>query len=110
MRNGSSHYFMGIDEEALHQQHSLMLVLIVTTILTVLASPSIALGNVETFKATHTYVLGDDDSKDDARQRCLLEAKRKILEQAGVYIESISQVKNLALTKDTITSYAAAVM
>ena len=47
---------------------------------------------------------------DDARQRCLLEAKRKILEQAGVYIESASEVKNFDLTKDKIASFAAAVM
>lgn len=72
--------------------------------------PPIAFAEVQTFTATHTYVLGDHDSKDDARQRCLLEAKRKILEQAGVYIESASEVKNFDLTKDTITSFAAAVM
>ena len=54
--------------------------------------------------------MGDYDSKDDARQRCLLEVQRKILEQAGVYIESASEVKDFQLTKDTITSFAAAVM
>jgi hypothetical protein len=75
-----------------------------------LAAPSVASAQVQTFTAMHTYVLGDHDSKDDARQRCLLEAKRKILEQAGVYIESASEVKNFDLTKDTITSFAAAVM
>jgi hypothetical protein len=40
----------------------------------------------------------------------LLETKRKILEQAGVYMKSASEVKNFDLTKDTITSFAAAVM
>ena len=55
-------------------------------------------------------ILGDRDSKEDAHQRCLLEAKRKVLEQAGVYIESASEVKDLQLTKDKITSFAAAVM
>lgn len=52
----------------------------------------------------------DRDSKEEARQRCLLESKRKILEQAGVYMKSESEVKNFDLTKDTITSFAAAVM
>ena len=75
-----------------------------------LAAPSVASAQIQTITTTHTYVMGDHDSKDDARQRCLLEAKRKILEQAGVYIESASQVKNFDLTKDTITSFAAAVM
>jgi hypothetical protein len=72
-----------------------------------LAAPSVASAQVQTFTSTHTYILGDHDSKDDARQRCLLETKRKILEQAGVYIESASEVKNFDLTKDTITSFAA---
>jgi TPR repeat protein len=75
-----------------------------------LAVPSVVGAEVQTLTATHTYVLGDHDSKDDARQRCLLETKRKILEQAGVYIESESEVRNFDLTKDTITSVAAAVM
>jgi TPR repeat protein len=75
-----------------------------------LAAPSLASDQVQTLTATHTYILGDHDSKDDARQRCLLETKRKILEQAGVYIESESEVRNFDLTKDTITSFATAVM
>lgn len=79
-------------------------------LLTTLILPTVALAEVQTITATHTYVLGDHDSKDDARQRCLLETKRKILEQAGVYIESASEVKDLQLTKDKITSFAAAVM
>src|SRR5713101_3416673 len=82
----------------------------VTTLLAALVLPPVAFAEVQTFTATHTYILGDHDSKDDARQRCLLEAKRKILEQAGVYIESASEVKNFDLTKDKITSFAAAVM
>jgi TPR repeat protein len=79
-------------------------------LLAALFFPTVASAEVQTFTATHTYILGDHDSKDDARQRCLLEAKRKILEQAGVYIESASEVKNFDLTKDKITSFAAAVM
>ena len=83
----------------------LLIILLVALIL-----PTVAFAEIQTFTATHTYILGDHDSKDDARQRCLLEAKRKILEQAGVYIESASEVKNFDLTKDKITSFAVAVM
>lgn len=82
----------------------------VIVLLTALILPTVALADVQTFTATHTYILGDHDSKEDARQRCLLETKRKILEQAGVYIENASEMKNFDLTKDTITSFAAAVM
>ena len=87
-----------------------MRALFVMTLLAVLVLPTGASAQVETITATHTYILGDRDSKEDARQRCLLEAKRKVLEQAGVYIESASEVKDLQLTKDKITSFAAAVM
>ena len=82
----------------------------VIIVLAALILPALAFAEVQTFTATHTYILGDHDSKDDARQRCLLEAKRKVLEQAGIYIESASEVKNFDLTKDKITSFAAAVM
>ena len=64
-----------------------MRILSVITILAVLVLPPCVLAETQAYTATHTYILGDHDSKDDARQRCLLEAKRKILEQAGVYIE-----------------------
>ena len=87
-----------------------MRALSVITLMAALVLPPSAVAEVQTFTATHTYILGDHDSKDDARQRCLLEAKRKILEQAGVYIESASEMKNFDLTKDKITSFAAAVM
>lgn len=87
-----------------------MRVISVITLLATLVLPTATFAEVQTFTATHTYSLGDHDSKDDARQRCLLEVKRKILEQAGVYIESASEVRNFDLTKDKITSFAAAVM
>lgn len=87
-----------------------MRTLTLMTVLVVLILPAGVFAETQTYTATHTYILGDHESKDDARQRCLLEAKRKILEQAGVYIESASEVNNLDLTKDKITSFAAAVM
>ncbi len=84
--------------------------LFVIALLALLVLPTAASAEVQTFTATHTYILGDHDSKDDARQRCLLEAKRKVLEQAGVLIESASEVKDFALAKDKITSFTAAVL
>ena len=95
---------------ALGRYFLLMRVLSIIILLTALILPTVAFAEIQAFTSTHTYILGDHDSKDDARQRCLLEAKRKILEQAGVYIESASEVKDLQLTKDKITSFAAAVM
>lgn len=59
--------------------------------LAALALPTVAFAEIQTFTATHTYSMGDDDSRNTARQKCLAEAKRKILEQVGVYLESKSQ-------------------
>ena len=74
----------------------------VIILLATLILPTGAFAEIQTFTAMHTYILGDDDSKDDARQWCLLEVKRKILEQAGVDIESVFE--------DKIARVAAAVM
>jgi tetratricopeptide (TPR) repeat protein len=56
------------------------------------------------------YVMGDLDSKKDAKTLALMEAKRIALEKAGTYIESISEVRNYQLTKDQINSLAAGIM
>jgi len=58
----------------------------------------------------HTYVMGDNDSRNDARQLCFLEANRKVLAQAGSFIQSHSVVENRNLMKDQISSYSAAVL
>ena len=59
---------------------------------------------------THTYVMGDNDSRNEARRLCFLEAKRKVLEMAGSYIQSQTEIENLHLSKDKITAYSAAVL
>lgn len=64
----------------------------------------------KTITATHTYVMGDNDSRNDARHLCFLEAKRKVLEEAGTFIQSSSEVINFQLTKDQMTSYSAAIL
>ena len=65
---------------------------------------------IQTITVTHTYVLDYNDSRNDARLLCFLEAKRKVLELAGTLIQSSSEVKNFELTKDQITSYSAAIL
>lgn len=72
--------------------------------------PCISHAKAETIFADHKYLMGDNDSKNDARRMCFLEAKRKVLEKAGTYIESHTQAKNYQLTKDEINSYASALL
>ena len=82
----------------------------VITLLAALILPTSAFAEVQTITATHTYILGDNDSRNDAHQLCFLHAKRKVLEQAESFIQSHSVVNNFELTKDQMTSYLAAVL
>ena len=87
-----------------------MRALSVITLLTALILPTSALAEVQTITATHTYILGDNDSRNDARQLCFLQAKREVLEQAERFIQSHSVINNFAFTKDQMTSYSAAIL
>jgi len=79
-------------------------------IIALILIPCISHAKTETIFADHKYVMGDNDSKNDARRMCFLEAKRKVLEKAGTYIESHTQTKNFQLTKDEINSYSAVLL
>ena len=87
-----------------------MRALSVITLLAALILPTHAFAEVQTITATHTYMMGDNDSRNDARQFCFLQAKRKVLEKAGSFIQSHSIVNNFELTQDQIMSYSAAVL
>jgi len=58
--------------------------------------------------AEHTYVLGENDTRAEARRICLLEAKRKLVEQVGTWVQSRTEVSNLALTDDQISTFSSA--
>lgn len=87
-----------------------MRALSVITLLAALILPTGAFAEVQTITATHTYILGDNDSRNDARQLCFLQAKQTVLEQAESFIQSQSVVNNFEFTKDQMTSYSAAVL
>ena len=71
---------------------------------------SLAFAESEVLTSEGKYVMGDLDTKKDARALALMEAKRFVLEKAGTYLESSSEVKNYELTKDEITSLASGIM
>ena len=64
----------------------------------------------KTVTAENKCVMGENDSRNDVRKMCFLWAKRKVLNQAGVYIESTTIAKNYRLSKDEISSYSAALL
>jgi len=67
----------------------------------------------DTITARHRYTMGDNDSKSDATTICFLEAKRKAIEYAGVYVESTFQIyeteKSRKATSDVKTIAASLV-
>jgi Tfp pilus assembly protein PilF len=69
-----------------------------------------ALAEIKVIEADSNYIIGDNDSKVDARRIATQEAKRKALELAGTYVESMTVVKNYQLSKDEIKTYAAGVL
>jgi len=56
------------------------------------------------------HIMGDNDTKDDARKLALLRAKTMCLEKAGTYLETETIVKDLQLAKDEIKAYAAGIV
>src|SRR3970040_411089 len=81
-----------------------------TTLLTAHTLRASAFAEVQTITATYTYILGDNDSRNDARQLCFLQAKREVLQKAESFIQSQSVVHTFDLNKDQMTSYSAAVL
>lgn len=76
----------------------------------ILILPNLAFSEIKTIYATHEYVMGDNDSKNDARHMCFLEAKRKALEKAGTFISSHTVARDMQLTKDEVNIYSAALL
>jgi hypothetical protein len=75
-----------------------------------LSPPSIAMAESNTIYASYRYVMGDNDTKNDAKRVCFLEAKRRLLEKAGVFLESETELKGFKLTKDEVRAYSAALL
>ena len=74
------------------------------------SNESIIYAAPQEISAEGEYRLGDRDSRETAKMAALADAKRKIIEQVGVFIESYSEVNNLELTKDEIRSTANAMI
>lgn len=77
-------------------------------ILLLLLAPLPAVAEEEVLFASHTHVMGDNETRNQARTIAMTEAKRKILEQAGTYVESLTRVENFALSSDEVTAFSAA--
>jgi tetratricopeptide (TPR) repeat protein len=79
-------------------------------VMLVLLSTRPVSADIKVIEAESTYVLGDNDSKVDARRIATQEAQRKALELSGTFLASITQVKEYKLTKDEVIAYTAGVV
>ncbi len=66
--------------------------------------------DVRTISASGEYRMGDHDSRADAIRLATESAKKDALEQVATYVERITEVRNLALTRDDIRSFTAGVV
>jgi len=73
-----------------------------------LSSPTFA--EIKMIEAENSYVMGDNDTKVDAKRISTQEAKRKALELAGTFVASLTEVKEYRLTKDEVTAYTAGIV
>lgn len=63
-----------------------------------------------TFEELYRYEAGEADSKLSCRAISLLQVKQLLLERLGTYIESTTQVVDLQLTRDEVTSLSGGIV
>ena len=74
------------------------------------AVPSLPPAAVRVVTASGEYRMGDHDTRADAVRLAIEAAKRQALEQVATYLESVTEVKNLDVTRDDIRTYTAGVV
>lgn len=70
----------------------------------------LAIAQVYDVESSGEYVMGDSDTKLEARRLALEHAKRLAAEKIGTYLESETIVRNSRLEKDEIRSYSSAIL
>jgi hypothetical protein len=66
--------------------------------------------NARTVTASGEYRLGDYDTRTDAIRLAVEAAKRDALEQVATYLESVTEVRDLDVTRDDIRTYTAGIV
>jgi tetratricopeptide (TPR) repeat protein len=84
--------------------------ILATFLILLLLIPVSTFGEIQTITHTVKQPFGGSQSPDDARISAVAKAKREALEMAGIYIESLTVVKNSQVDKDEILSLAAGVL
>ena len=87
-----------------------MRTILATFLILLLLLPVSAFGEIQTITHVVKQPFGGSQSPDDARISAVAKAKREALEMAGIYIESLTVVKNRQVDKDEILALAAGVL
>ncbi len=74
------------------------------------ADPPIRSVDVRTITASGEYRMGDHDNRADAIRLATEAAKRDALEQVATYVERITDVRNLDVTRDDLRSFTAGIV
>ncbi len=72
--------------------------------------PSVTLAEVRVVTAQGEHRMGDRDTREDAIRLATERAKRNALEQVATYLESITIVDGMDVTKDEIRTYTAGIV
>lgn len=78
-----------------------------TLFVTLSVGPPVTLAEVRVVTAQGEYRMGERDTREDAIRLATEAAKRNALEQVATYLESITVVDGLDVTKDEIRTYTA---
>ncbi len=66
--------------------------------------------NVRVVTASGEYRMGDHDTRTDAVRLAVEAAKREALEQVATYLESVTEITNMDVTRDDIRTYTAGIV
>jgi tetratricopeptide (TPR) repeat protein len=69
----------------------------------------VSMAKDKNFVREYRYQASEIDSKVSCRTNALQQVKRLLLEELGTYLESLTEVKNLQVTKDQIIIYTAGI-
>ena len=71
---------------------------------TILFASSTADAEIQTYTGEGTYIMSEGENLGVAKERAKADAMRNACEQAGTFVESTTQVANMMVTKDEITT------
>ncbi len=72
--------------------------------------PAMANAEIKTFTITHTYKMSDNETRNEVRRICFIEAGKSVLEQAAVYVGTLNAAKHYQLSKNEINAYTASML